>query len=416
MALKCKIWQFAASPLFNDAQGYAGGSSEAEQKHLVWYGGYRKELWDNCLKACEDFMSALRQNGFYELKQSVNNTPAGYRWAYRMAYIAQDSREILHSVRTNGYDAFKSATYMWHYWADLGRNSYTPTQEYVEMFPWADGKPFDWDKTKAEGRLDAMFMTGTLEGGDLTLTRDPRLYESARVNGLPKMLDWSTPAGVMGGQPYELWVGGYDAGNNSKNETGQYATGYDNMKYYLGNDYLRQYTQWVTLRLSDIYLTYAEALLQARNDNAGALEYINKVRARLGLGKLEDCNPDKNLRSNKANLLQELLRERACELGLEDSRFFDLIRYKRKDLFEKELHGLLIYRLDENGNRIYTKWFEGDQNKGAKQPTRFDYEKFVLKNIRRYWWDNGFDAKWYLSPIPEIEINKKYGLVQNPGW
>ena len=87
-----------------------------------------------------------------------------------------------------------------------------------------------------------------------------------------------------------------------------------------------------------------------------------------------------------------------------------------KDLFEKELHGLLIYRLDENGNRIYTKWFEGDQNKGAKQPTRFDYEKFVLKNIRRYWWDNGFDAKWYLSPIPEIEINKKYGLVQNPGW
>lgn len=416
MALKCKIWQFAASPLFNDAQGYAGGSSEAEQKHLVWYGGYRKELWDNCLKACEDFMNALRQNGFYELKQSVNNTPAGYRWAYRMAYIAQDSREILHSVRTNGYDAFKSATYMWHYWADLGRNSYTPTQEYVEMFPWADGKPFDWDKTKAEGRLDAMFMTGTLEGGDLTLTRDPRLYESARVNGLPKMLDWSTPAGVMGGQPYELWVGGYDAGNNSKNETGQYATGYDNMKYYLGNDYLRQYTQWVTLRLSDIYLTYAEALLQARNDNAGALEYINKVRARVGLGKLEDCNPDKNLRSNKANLLQELLRERACELGLEDSRFFDLIRYKRKDLFEKELHGLLIYRLDENGNRIYTKWFEGDQNKGAKQPTRFDYEKFVLKNIRRYWWDNGFDAKWYLSPIPEIEINKKYGLVQNPGW
>ena len=165
MALKCKIWQFAASPLFNDAQGYAGGSSEAEQKHIVWYGGYRKELWNNCLKACEDFMNALRQNGFYELKQSVNNTPAGYRWAYRMAYIAQDSREILHSVRTNGYDAFKSATYMWHYWADLGRNSYTPTQEYIEMFPWADGKPFDWDKTKAEGKLDAMFMTGTPEKG-----------------------------------------------------------------------------------------------------------------------------------------------------------------------------------------------------------------------------------------------------------
>lgn len=46
MALKCKIWQFAASPLFNDNQGYAGGASEAEQQHLVWYGGYRQELWE----------------------------------------------------------------------------------------------------------------------------------------------------------------------------------------------------------------------------------------------------------------------------------------------------------------------------------------------------------------------------------
>ena len=44
MALKCKIWQFAASPLFNDVNGYAGGNSEAEQQHLVWYGGYHAEL------------------------------------------------------------------------------------------------------------------------------------------------------------------------------------------------------------------------------------------------------------------------------------------------------------------------------------------------------------------------------------
>lgn len=416
MALKCKIWQFAASPLFNDTQGYAGGSSQAEQEHLVWYGGYNKELWDKCLQACQDFFNALNSNGFYELLQSVNDTPAGYRWAYRMGYLYQGSKEILHSVRVQMGDAYNSGTYTWHSWSDNGRNSYTPTQEYIEMFPWADGTPFDWDKTKAEGKLDDMFTTGTLEGGDLNLTRDPRLYETARVNGLPRMLDWSTNSGLMSGQPYELWVGGYDANKNSENESGNYATGYDNMKYYIGTEYQRKYCQWVSIRLSDIYLTYAEALLQARDDKAGALEWINKVRARVGLGKLEDCNPGLNLTVNKDNLLQELLRERVCELGFEDARFFDLIRYKRKDIFQKELHGLLIYRLDENGNRVETKWFEGDQNKGAKQPVHFDYEKFTLKNIRRYWWDYGFDAKWFLSPIPETEINKKYGLIQNPGW
>ena len=58
----------------------------------------------------------------------------------------------------------------------------------------------------------------------------------------------------MGGDPYELWVGGSHAGSNSFNETMRYATGYENMKYYLGSsDYLRQNTQWVALRLSDLY-------------------------------------------------------------------------------------------------------------------------------------------------------------------
>ena len=46
----------------------------------------------------------------------------------------------------------------------------------------------------------------------------------------------------------------------------------------------------------------------------------------------------------------------------------------------------------------------------------FEYEKFELNNPTRYWWTNGFDPKWYLSPFPSTEVNKGYGLVQNPGW
>lgn len=75
MALKCKIWQFAASPLFNDVNGYAGGNSEAEQQRLVWYGGYRAELWDNCLKACEAFFKELESQGGYSLNKASEETP-----------------------------------------------------------------------------------------------------------------------------------------------------------------------------------------------------------------------------------------------------------------------------------------------------------------------------------------------------
>lgn len=53
---------------------------------------------------------------------------------------------------------------------------YSPTQEYMEMFPWKDGMPFDWDKTKSEGKLDEMFLKGTGTASDglinIELTRD----------------------------------------------------------------------------------------------------------------------------------------------------------------------------------------------------------------------------------------------------
>lgn len=431
MALKCKIWQFAASPLFNDTQGYSGGTSEAEREHLVWYGSKRTDLWENCLNACRDFFNEVDANGYYALRKASAKTPSQYRQAYRMGYIEQGSTEVIHSVRVTQGDAFNSKTYKWHAWqgTETKRLNYTPTQEYIEMFSWADGRPFDWDELvakEADGGIgrDTMFTKGSIGDNHFQqtiLTRDPRLYETARVCGVPNQLDWTT--GEMLGQPFETWVGGYDAGNDPLNETELFATGYANIKYFLGPEYKGKYTQWVTLRLSDLMLTYAEAFLQANKDNTSALEWINKVRDRVGLHKLEECNPDKHLDTDADALLEELLRERVCELGMEDSRFFDLIRYKRQDLFEKRLHGLRMRRLnpdadptDEETKYLNRPWFGSDQNSGIDQPLNFDYEKFELINPTRQWWVRGFDPKWYLSPFPQSEINKGYGLIQNPGW
>lgn len=417
LALKCRILQFAASPLFNDDVAYAGGSSEAEAQHLVWYGGYRSELWNQCLQACEDFFNELNANGYYHLVQSNGTRPEDYRLAYRIGYAEMDSPEILHSVRVFGTDAFNSSNYLWHQWGDpLDRNGnrastrrcYSPTQEYVEMFPWADGTPFDWDRTVAEGRLDEMFLTGTAVNSDIVLTRDPRLYEEVIVNGQQTRMDWNT--GNMSERSYEAWVGGIDAEQEPQNQTGCFPTGYGPIKFLMGNDMLRHYTQWPSLRLSDIYLIYAEALCQT-NRLSEAIAQVDIIRARVGMRGLAECNPDKNLTGNKDALLEEVLRERACELGMEDSRFFDLIRYKRADIFEKQLHGLRIVRTGEFAG---SPWYSGDQTQ--PYPTHFEYEKYELTNPVRYWWTNGFDSKWYLSPFPLTEVNKGYGLVQNPGW
>lgn len=420
MALKCQILQFAASPLFNSSEPYNKMTSATPEQQLDWwYGGYKPELWQDLKKACEAFFQANAEHGNYFKLNEVtksNPKPEDYRQAYRMGYIALESREILHSVRVHGIDiGTGSGDYSWHAWSEIGRNSYTPTQEYVNMFSWADGTPFDYDKLAAKGTaaLDTMFLKGTFKQGqqslsNIVLTRDPRLYESVRVNGMPKTLGWSN--GTMSGDPYELWIGGSDAKTAPQDQTGNYATGYDNMKYYLGSEYTRQYTQWVYIRLSDLYLTYAEALLQADNNYDEAIRWVDKVRARVGLKGLVASNSNVNMHEHD-NLLNAILHERACELGMENSRYFDIVRYKLGELLTKPLHGLQINRKDKPG----TAWRLGDKSSGTKQPTEFTYQVVPLKNTRA-WWNQPFDSKWYLSPFPVVEVNKGYGLIQNPGW
>lgn len=430
MGMKCKVLQFAASPLFNDAQPYYAGKYTVDNDSCVWYGGKKDELWKECRKACDDFFNALSTNGGYTLVQPTAQTPAAYRYAFRQAYNYEGSSEVLMSSRvTNGN---KDSKYQWYSLRNNERQGYNPTQEYIEMFPWADGTPFNWEKTEAEGKLDEMFVkygARTKESQMIktrVLTRDPRLYETACVNGTLSVPNMNS--GETSGQNYEMYVGGTNAAQQPENGTGPFATGYFHNKYIVDGPsatvYQRYYPHWVILRLSDLYLTYAEALLQADGNNTKALQYVDAVRARVGMKGLAECNPDENLTSNKDNLLEEILRERACELGFENTRYFDMIRYKRADLFERQLHGLLIYRMVKNENGEYerntNKWYNGDRKTAKKyseawyEPTHFEYQKYDIKVGARVWW-NGYDPKYYLFPMPQSEVIKGY-LTQNPGW
>ena len=434
MALKCKVLAFAASPLFNDSKPYYDGKYTMENDSCVWYGGSKPELWQQLKTACADFFAKMNSNGHYHLVQPLGTTQEDYRYAFRSGYILQNSPEILHSVRrsTNAH----GNDYQWY---NLGwggradgsggndRYSYCPTQEFVERFPWADGTPFDWDKAEKEGKLDQMFVKGdTVKGQqllqNLVFTRDPRLYESAMVNGDRQTLNWGD--GRATGANWELWVGGTTAAQGPKTNSGKYGTGYRMLKYIVGEVMRRKKPQWNAIMLSDIYLTYAEALLQADNNAAEAIKLVDAVRARVGLKGLVECNPDKNLLSNKQALLDEIMRERNCELAFQLERYFDMIRYKRADLFEKPLHGLRIYRLVKDGDnwkREESQWYSTrtKQKEGTDayyEPSHFDFERFQITTGARYWWTNGFDPKWYLQPFPITEVNKGYGLVQNPGW
>lgn len=147
---------------------------------------------------------------------------------------------------------------------------------------------------------------------------------------------------------------------------------------------------WVTFRLAEFYLNYAEAMFnlsgsgyQASTGFTMTPEYaINVVRRRAGLAGME-----KDL--SAADFKAQYEKERFVELAFEGHRFFDVRRWKEGDKYFKTIYGMQITK---NADGTFTE------------------TKRVVQN--RQWSD-----KMNLFPIPQSEILKSGGvLTQNPGW
>ena len=458
MALKAQVLWLAASPLYNANQSYLGGTSEAETKNLVWYGDFQQSRWERALQAFEDFWEENRKNGdYYHLMQAQAKTLDGYRLAYRRVYMFDDSPENIHWTKVAGIYGTQGA-YSWLNWNtwSVNRSNLHPTLEYIEMFPWSDGKPFDretdmkyketltgsdgtdWDVyTCLSGTYDKLFYEyKEVRGGfSKTYSRDPRLYENATVSGTLENLSLQSADGVASGNIKELWVGGQDAQQCVMHPTNHVLiealttycpTGFAAYKYVLNQvEWHRDPNMhWNVLTIPDMILMYAECLAECGR-NADAIAQVDLIRARVGLKSLNSSyNSSKNLTTNKENLIEEILRERACELGMTNARYIDMIRRKRTDWMVKPLHGMATFRMIKNSQNQWIRrnspYFGDDKNGGMAEPARFEYEFFELMQGKRVLWGqdpNSNDVKrWLMMPFPQDEINKGYGLIQNPGW
>ena len=158
----------------------------------------------------------------------------------------------------------------------------------------------------------------------------------------------------------------------------RFATGYGVIKYYLGQEYYGKYTQWVYLSYDEMLLMYAECLAQCGRLEE-AIAKVDEVRARVGMKGLKwgyaaykgDKSKQNDL-STKDGLIQEILRERACELGMSNNRYYDMIRYKRTDWMTKRLHGLITFRMMQNSKREWVRsirpYIGDDKNNRVEEP------------------------------------------------
>lgn len=355
MGLKARVLLFGASPLFNDNEPYLDG--EASQKKMTWHGSYDAGLWGRAAQAARALIDKVEAEGTYELLNTGDP-----RKDFQNAYYKRGNNEVLISTRIR----YKSTAWWnaeYYFYQSAGNyGTSCPTKEYVDMFDMADGTPVSDPESG-------------WNPNDPWVNRDPRLYETVLVNG-----------DTYQNRTAELWITGRERQNaNFKGS----ASGFGLRKFLLERNNatsIQSVVHWPYLRLGEIYLSYAEALNELNGaPNAEAYAAVNKVRNRVGLGDLPDG-------LSQADFREAVLKERACEFGYEEVRWFDLIRWKRADIFQKTLHGVNTTK-DGEGN--------------------FVYEVFELPE--RYW-KNNWSPKWYLSAFPPDEINKDYGLVQNPGW
>ena len=143
-------------------------------------------------------------------------------------------------------------------------------------------------------------------------------------------------------------------------------------------------------RLAEVYLSYSEACNEKPQRNeADALLYINKVRNRSGLNKLEEAYPEV---IGNQSLFRELIRkERMVEMAFESHRYHDARTWL---IAEQEFVGPNYTR-----NLSATSYDESWKRSSTLFPGTRVFEK-----------------KHYFFPINQAQLNEMKNFTQNYGW
>lgn len=349
MALKARAALYWASPLFNTA-------GDKERYRVA--AKYCKELIDAC---------TVRNMG---LTSSYANLWAADNWSKE-----DISKEIIFGRRiygsgTNGTsNTFEG--YNYPIGIEGGNGGNCPTQNLVDAYDM-----------KATG-LSINEVGSGYDAANPYAGRDPRFEATVAKNGDVWPTSYKTPLET------------YEGGKNGAPINGATPTGYYVKKYCHGNLDLRansklkvdQHT-WITFRLGEFYLNYAEAVFRYLGSAAAttaefpmsALEAANKTRRRAGMPALPG-NMD------AATFWTRYCNERFVELAFEGHRFWDVRRWKEADKYFKSITEMKLTK-NADGSISYTR-----------------------NTVSRRW-----DDKMYLFPIPQTERLKNPNLTQNAGW
>lgn len=280
---------------------------------------------------------------------------------YSTLFNTFNSAEIIFVRRNGASNSFEIANYPVGY--DKGESGTTPSQSLIDAYEVkvnsSTSIPFDWNNAEHTANPYA--------------NRDPRLAMTVLTNDV-----------TFKGRKVEAWTGGLDGkGKDRATKTGYYLKKYvdDKIDLLTGTTSIHS---WILLRLPEIYLNYAEALNEYSPGHSDIKIYVDKVRSRSGVAM-----PGIPSDLTQPQVREKIRNERRIEFAFEDHRIWDLRRWMQApSILGAPLKGVEITKVDDN---------------------TFQYKQITVEQ-------RTFENKMYFYPIPQQELLKAKGLVQNPHW
>lgn len=399
LALKAMTQLYAASPLMQN------GLDAIEDK------GYNKGMAAEAARSAQKTLDGIAENGYYGLSSKEE---------YRYISTARNPdtqnghpEYIWYSIYQPGnLQTFKNVFWLTEpYVAGTGPQQapyHAPSQNMVDLFERKGDDGLFYPIADSRSGYDAV------KNSDPYSNRDPRLKNNILVPGE----EWG-----KNNENKPLYITTYKGGYSENFiltaatiTRGAQQSGYmckkfiwDTMNQYVGLAGYKQYRIFaVYIRVSQVYLDYAEASYEATGDmnakvegcSMSARDALNVIRNRIGIGDLPDG----------VDFREAYRRERAIELMFEGHRWYDIRRWMiAEDLFKKQypIYGVEATPLDHSYTPNQLLLLAACQYKFA----RFSYQYIPVTTEVRV-----FDRRNYWYPFPMDEVAAMNNLKQNPGW
>ncbi|MEQ6121853.1 RagB/SusD family nutrient uptake outer membrane protein [Reichenbachiella sp. MALMAid0571] len=417
LTLKALILTTSASPLFNGNLDFAGlvdnrgislFNDQHDNKKWVRAAQACKSAIDTCLLAGHEFFDFKELNYLSDTTQRL--------MSLRQAATERWNKEIIWSANKMSTNEFYNRSIPPLNAAQAGYNKTDPyisaSLRMVDAYYSSNGVPIDEDPsfdyidryTITSAPADhTHYVSANYQTAKANLNREPRFYANVVFDGAiwfgnGRLREIGDPNSSPSEQAYVIGMKRTEP-SGKRSGLRHAVTGYWTRKASHYKSVVSESTSLIEpstfplMRLSDLYLLYAEALNESLDvPNTDVYEYIDLVRKRAGLkGVVESWTNHSNIPgkpTTKEGMREIIRKERTIELAFEGKRYWDIRRWKTASKWLNQP----IRGLNANGE------------------TAEDFTQVKTLFVPQ------FTTKEYLFPIALTDLRTNTNLVQNPGW